>query len=350
MKLVPHPSGYIYAHPRGGTPISLKTKDMKEAIRTAKELKLDELEQAKKLGILSASVVQSLRGAQKVTVEGAVAQYIEAMRVDGNAPTTIDRTGITLRHWIRSEKVGGLLIGAIERRHIDPWVNPTNDIKYSSRSRNLAAVNQFFKYCSHQNWLLENPAQQVTVRRDKLSQAQLVNKVTEPFTDDEVRRIVAALEPGTFWHWATLVAYHTGLRMGDIGKLEWSNIRGDSIVVCTSKTRIEVAHKMHPDVKAALSKIDRNESRYLFPAVASLCQGKGQSTLSHQFTRLCMKLGIEDKHFHGMRHTFALKTKQEEKRKIFQEMLEQLSTHNTMVAMGHTSPATTRIYLSHGNK
>lgn len=350
MKLIPHPNGYIYAHPKNGSPISLKTKDMKEAIRTAKELNLDGLEQAKKLGLLSAAVVQTLRGAQKVTVEGAVAQYIDAMRVDGNAPTTIDRTGITLRHWIRSEKVGGMPIGSIERRHIDPWVNPNNDIKYSSRVRNLAAVNQFFKYCTHQNWLLANPALQVTVRRDKLSQAQLVNKVTEPFTDDEVRRIVAALEPGTFWHFATLVAYHTGLRMGDIGKLEWSNIRGDRIVVATSKTRIEVAHPMHADVKAALSKVEKGDSRYLFPAVAARCQGNGQSTLSHQFERLCTKLGIEGKHFHGMRHTFALRTKQEEKRKIFQEMLEQLSTHNTMVAMGHTSPATTRIYLSHGNK
>ena len=351
MKLKAHPNGFIYAHPSNGRPLSLKTKDMKVAQATAKALGLVDLEQAQKLRLLSASVVQKLRNEKNVTVDGAISQYAGSMEGDGYRNTSISRAESSLKHWSRTLKIGGLLIGAIERRHIDPWVNPNNNNKYASRVRNLATITAFFRYCTHSGWLLENPALGVSVRRDKLKQSQLIPRETLPFTEDEVRRIVAGLEPGTFWHLAVLVGFHTGLRMGDIAKLEWSNIRGDRIVVSTSKTLIEVEHPLHPDVKAALSKVERSSSPYVFQsAAAKALVPNGQSILSHQFERILAQLNIEGKSFVSLRHTFALRTKQEEKRKIFQEMLDQLSTHNTMVAMGHASPSTTRIYLSHGNK
>lgn len=352
MKLKAHSNGFIYAHFSNGNPVSLKTKDMKEAKQFAADLNLEAMEQAKKLGALTASVVQSLGSVKKISVDSAIEQYIEAMAVDGYRATSISRSRSTLRCWSRAMKVGNMQVATLERRHLDPWVNPLNATKYNSRLKNHAVLLAFFKYCTHQGLLIWNPALQIKVRREGLTQGQLVTKETQPFTEDEVKRIIASQEPGSFWHFATILAYHTGLRMGDIAKLEWTNIRGERIVVATSKTMIEVAHVMHPDVKAALSKVEKGSSNYLFPdkAATVLTATSAQSTMSHQFQRICARLGIEGKHFHGLRHTFALRKKQEEKRRIFQEMLDQLSTKGVMQQLGHTSPATTRIYLSHGNK
>lgn len=343
-------TGYYYAYPRGGKPISLKTRNEADAKRTVDELGLRDLERQSRLHGITASAIQLLRSGRKVSVSKAVDAFIESMPLNGYRNSSIYRASASLKQWMAQCKVGDMQVAMIDAKHIDRWVNPPNKpLKQGTRLRNLAIAVSFFRYCTHQGWLIENPAVQVTVRRDLLSQEQLIPKETLPFTDDEVRQIVASLEPGAFWRFATLCAYYTGLRMGDIAKLEWTNIKGDEIVISTGKTGAIVRHPLNPELREELGKIERSKSLpYLFPDAAAciLASPSGQATLSHQFKRICLRLGI-DKHFHGMRHTFALRKKAQEKQAMLVAMLEELATKNVMQSMGHTTAKATKNYLNH---
>lgn len=352
MRLKRHPSGYIYAYPVNKKPFSLRTKDMAEAERTAKELKLDEMEQAQRIGMLSASAVASLRGARKVSVESAIADYLRALEANTYSRSSVTSSRFLLVRWGNKMRVLNMQIGAIERRHIDPFINSKDDTMYATRVRNFSVIRAFFRHCMAKQWIIENPAAGIAVRREGLKQSQLVPRETLPFTDEEIGKIIAKFEPGTVMHFAITCSLHTGLRLSDILKLEWRNIVGDRIVVSTSKTMALVEHKMTPELREALSHINRDHPVYLFPREAAALNERtwGVSAMSHRFRRACMNLGIEGKHFHGLRHTYAVRKKQEEKKAIFMEMLEQLSNKAVQEGLGHKSPLTTKIYLDHGKQ
>lgn len=351
MKLVVHNNGYIYAHPRGGRPISLKTKSMAEAKEHAKRLRLDDIEQAARLGLSPASIVQRMSGQQSVATEVAVARYIKAMEIDGYSSSSIMRAEYSLRQWVRETHIEKTKVVDLRREHIDSWINADNDNKYASRVRNLAVIQAFNRFCLHNNLAFESIASRVVVRRDKLDQRKLLPKITIPLTDDEIKRVVASLPAGEFWRVATIIAYDTGLRMSDIASLEWSNIDvvNRKIKVATGKTGVIVEHGLTDAIAKELHHIEGPSSGYLFPAQAAMAitPGHGQSALSQQYRRILARLGIEGKHFHCLRHSHSLRKRKEEKRRIVAEIIAELSEQGVQQSLGHKSRATTKIYLNH---
>mgnify|MGYP002737821366 CR=1 FL=1 len=354
MKIKQGSNGYYQVFLKGQKhPISLRTKDKAQAEKVVEKMKLSELEAASRMRILTAGTVQRLLTDRKISVDDAVNSFIENMPADGYAKSSILRDSNALRMWVTRQKVGSMQISSIERRHIDAHVNAPDEAKYTSRLRRLAAIQSFFRYCLHSGWVFENPAALVSVRRDKLTQKQLIPKSVTPFTEEEVRHILANLEPGSFWHCATLLAWHCGLRMGDVCKLEHANLRGNVLRMVTGKAGTEVLHELPDEVLRSLAAIEGERHEiYVFPDQARMQieDPYGQSALSHQFSRLCKRLGMEGRHFHAMRHSYALRKKAQEKRAIFLEMLEQLSDKGVMEALGHKSLASTKIYLNHGSK
>jgi integrase len=353
MKIVLHENGYYYARLKGKkNPIGLRTKSLSEAKSRAKEMKLEEMESADRIGILSGAAMQIIRSGKRITVDNAIASYVDAMRVDGYAITSIMRDELRLKQWASDMKIGGLMVSAIERKHIDDHVNVVNDTKWTTRKRNLAAIQGFYRFCLHSGWTFENVAAQVSVRRDTLTQAQLLPKEISPFTEEEIRLILSNLEPGSFWHVAVLLGWYCGLRMGDICKLEHASIRGNMLRIVTGKAGTEVLHELPEEALRSLAAVVPEGGRhkiYVFPDRAEQTDAPyGKSALSHQFARLCERLGLEGRHFHALRHSFALRRKAQEKRKIFLEMLEQLSDKSVMDALGHKALASTKVYLNHG--
>lgn len=336
-------NGYIYAYGCAADPISLKTKSMAEAKVIARELGLEKIAQARKLGLLKFSVVQAMQPGKKVTVGLAIDEFLESLKLEDSGGTRV-RMSAVLRPWSKQQDIARTPISAIEGHHIDGWINGSSPLKYATRKRYLVVLTLFFKFCQNQSWTSGNPAATTTVKHGALTQAQLLPRITDPFTPEEVARILASLKVTDFWYFATQIAYYTGLRMGDIARLERSNLAWPWLTVHTGKTGVLVRHKLPPEMAATIAAITPNpRSYYLFAGMASL----QQSSLSGQFKTICDECGMKGKHFSALRHTHAMQKLATERRSIFDSIIEQLSIEGVAKSLGHKSTKTTQIYLSH---
>lgn len=101
-----------------------------------------------------------------------------------------------------------------------------------------------------------------------------------------------------------LVALHTGMRKGEILGLKWSQVdlRHGFILLGTTKNG---EHKEIP-INATLRQVFESiphgpESEYIFVNR----DGRPFKSVDQSFTVACRRVGIQDFHFHDLRHTFA---------------------------------------------
>lgn len=129
----------------------------------------------------------------------------------------------------------------------------------------------------------------------------------EAITEDEFHRIVARAEKLTkhqYWPVAIMVAWHTGLRLGDVATLrnDSLNIPDCSIKVVPRKTRRH--HRMVeipiPEDLMDLLKY-QNKGDYVFPGMAASYRKNRHYQLSSKFSTLARSIGIA-KGFHCFRH------------------------------------------------
>lgn len=356
LRLIKAPNGYWHAHVRGAKhPFSLKTKSKEEAEAIVKRDGLEELATAKRIGALTPQFQQHVAHGRKTTLRQAFDQYMEYMSTAGYAKLTMHHVRTHLTRWIERTELGPEPVTAINERHIDRWINSTKSTSsYHTRVRYLNDIRSFFGWAHSAGIITFNPSQNCVVRAELLPQSKRVQKERLPFSDEEVAKILTQVKPGEFWHTAVLLAYETGLRMRDCCLLEKTCIVGRLLTVATVKSTSNtiVSHRLSDACIDSLKRAPgygNDETRYVFPDVAEnlLADEKRSTTYSQQFRRLCIKAGVEGKSFHNMRHTFAVRKKREERRRIFDEMLNELALERTASALGHKSTTTTKIYTEH---
>ena len=117
--------------------------------------------------------------------------------------------------------------------------------------------------------------------------------------DEELTLLTQNAEPGL--RLAIIIAHNTGMRMGEISALTWSDIdmKGETIRIRGATTKTGEGREIPLDdvLKAELEKVPRSLYGRLFRVD---CR-----TWSPSFKRLCKKLGINDLRFHDLRHTAA---------------------------------------------
>ena len=145
------------------------------------------------------------------------------------------------------------------------------------------------------------------------------SSIREPFTDTEVRDLVAKSEGD--WKGLIILASTTGLRLGDAVGLKWADIDMDAgfISVDTQKTGERVELPIHNDFSKWLSDQTLGIGKAsVFPSLSKY-KINGKSGLSSKFRDLMGRVGIKEKSisstgdagrtrfskgFHGLRHTF----------------------------------------------
>ena len=138
------------------------------------------------------------------------------------------------------------------------------------------------------------------------------------FSANQVKALIGAAE-GDDWKGLILAGYYTGVRLGDLSNLQWSNIdEGAQIIEFRqAKTKKALTIPIHPELRDWLRSIhDRTE--FVFPSLAGQTSS-GRSGLSGQFSRIMAKAQIQgtvssrsgDKgrnrsslSFHSLRHSF----------------------------------------------
>lgn len=125
----------------------------------------------------------------------------------------------------------------------------------------------------------------------------------------------------------TFLALYTGMRIGEISALQWADIdfERDAILVRHTYQRLPLGHGKHK-TQLSLSKAKSTSSQRMIPLAKSVktkllnlkkrqtdnlfvFENKGlpiePRLLTYHFKKITREIGIEDIHFHQLRHTFA---------------------------------------------
>lgn len=161
----------------------------------------------------------------------------------------------------------------------------------------------------HQGIIDHNPAAGLQRLIDR------AKKRKSPFSIDEVRRLLD-VAPGE-WRGVILCGYSTGMRLGDVAGLKWSDIDFvDGIISFEQKkTGQATAVGLHPDFRGWLNAQSTKEG-HVFPSMIGRVSS-GKSGLSSQFAAIMRKAGVDsaviregkgkgrrvfEKSFHSFRH------------------------------------------------
>jgi site-specific recombinase XerD len=186
------------------------------------------------------------------------------------------------------------------------WRNKTN----WTWIKEIEILRQFFNFCIDREWTRKNPAR--ALKRPRLLEANDV----EPFTSDEIVRVIAACDHIGRARYERLRARamvllmrYAGLRVSDVVSLSRDHIKGAHLEKRAVKNRRMIRVELHPDVLKALEvlphpKAASRDCRLFFSSetasLRSLVKG-AQRTLAAVFDRA----KVDRAHPHRFRHTLA---------------------------------------------
>ncbi|MDQ5979490.1 MAG: hypothetical protein QG602_2464 [Verrucomicrobiota bacterium] len=287
---------------------ALRTRSDDEARELVKSAKLEEIALASRADALTRDVWTRLLAGRNLRVRDAIESYESHRHVVGQAPETVRHDGEIIDRFVHHAGLNLSPLAALEARHVAAFVNQTGPQKISTRELWLAVLNGWLSYLADQRWIVRNPALDVAVRLEGLTQQQLVTTPRAPFTDAEVRALLAVVPRSDFWHGAILFGYHYGLRLGAVATIEEGNIVANRLRLYTRKGRRIVDEPLADEIWAWLQEWrtarPSSDLPHLFPVQAAI-QESGSSLLSVQFGRLLARHGIENRSFHGLRKTAA---------------------------------------------
>jgi integrase len=351
MTLTKNERGYYEVRVKGADgkikSFSTHKKNKDEARQVIKASKIAELEEAAKMGLLSANVISVLLAGKRMSIEEAIEPWEESMRRNYLSPMSIANTSTWVKSFAQSQGLLRVPLHSLKPEDIDRWVNhPDGMQKASTRGIMLSALRSFFRFCSDSGWIVGNPANLVSVNMDQLLHGQKEATPKLEFSEEEIDQLLRLTRAGaekesSFWHAAIAIGYCTGLRLGDICTLEWASVTQDfELVVWTKKRdkRVKPFTLAPNRLQEALKGVDRGETPYLFPEQRQIVLTPSRrAQLSSYFARLCSFSGILGKSFHSFRHYYV--------RELARQgtPIQDISTY-----VGHSQPGTTEGYLGQG--
>ena len=120
--------------------------------------------------------------------------------------------------------------------------------------------------------------------------------------EEEIESLLSSCSP----HLAPIVelALHTGMRKGELLGLKWEQIRGGFIYL--KETKSGKSRQIPLDERAAeVLKALHIKNKWKSPYVCLGPDGERLGDVKKGFNAACRRAGIEDFHFHDLRHTFA---------------------------------------------
>jgi integrase/recombinase XerD len=203
-------------------------------------------------------------------------------------------------------------------------------------SKTLERLRSFLGFALERKWISENPAR-------KLKAPKIQDRPTLPYTQDEMVRILAALDVYAQSAGArnaqrlrafVLLLRYSGMRIGDVTTLRVDRVIENKLLVYTAKTGTPV-HCILPDfVVRALAASPRSSSGYYFQtgqASAHTATGKWQFRLRRLFDLAKIPTG----HAHRFRDTFAVEL-----------LLAGVPIERVSVLLGHKSVRITEKHYS----
>jgi integrase len=225
-------------------------------------------------------------------------------------------------------QISPLLIEKYKKERRESELEKGRTRKPSTINRELQILSKIFSLAIKYGVTDKNPCAEVSLLPEN-------NKRVRYLLDDEEHRLLSVLT-GPRGHLLPLVilAIGTGMRRGDLFNLTWEKIdfqRG-LIYVPNSKTGRDYAVPMNEDVRNTLRQIRstvRGDGHVFFNPDTV----KPYKDIKKAFSTACKLAGIQNLHWHDLRHTFGTR-------------LAEAGCSEATIAdlMGHTDPQTTRRY------
>jgi len=205
----------------------------------------------------------------------------------------------------------GLTVQSITRSNIAEWMAHAQSSQSNGTIMSrLAILRSFLAWAEDQGLRVGNPVEIKKLPRLKSPPAD-----RQPFTEDEFRRLLQAAEGHPFWAPAIQIGWFSGLRMGDVAGLLWAEVDLQAGIITrramkTSQTHAPKVVPIDPELRFVLIRLyngpEREGSLFVLPAMQSLYQ-QARTQLCEGFKRLSGRAGVQNGHFHRLRHSFVSK-------------------------------------------
>jgi integrase len=257
-----------------------------------------------------------------MTILECIEEWKEWRYISGSAENSIYSQGKYIEKFNDHLPAHKRRIERVTPELIHAYVNQDDGKSVNTKEFARASVKALFAYAVGKGYCPTNPADIVKVNKRRLKHGQRERKEREPFTEEEFALIV---NRAPFFHKiSSAISWYTGLRLGDICRLEWASIgtcwqaslagcrgRKEHIVVWTDKRDKRVSLPLDHIACGLgalipyLDQIPKEDDEFCFPEQKAIIEDpKARARISASFGRLLKDCGIEGKSFHCLRHSF----------------------------------------------
>lgn len=232
-----------------------------------------------------------------VTFHEFCKQYVQWARANKKA-STISKD-ISIMRFLDKEFEGKCL-HEITAWQIEKYkVKRMERLKPASVNRDLALIKHLFSKAVEWKKIKENPVKIVKRLKGETKRLRYL-------MPDEIQVLLLNCESllrGIIKPLVT-VALHTGARKGELQNLKWSEVNFDLGIITLLDTKNGERRDipMNETVRTTLEALGR-KSEFVFPCTNG--NGLNHARIHIAFHEALTKSGIEDFHFHDLRHTFA---------------------------------------------
>jgi len=201
-------------------------------------------------------------------------------------------------------------IKEIRPSDIKKWLYSIDDVGAKSKRHYLGVLSGIFQEALYDEFIDRNP-----VRLVKLPKYEKPS--IDPFTADEVLRIMNSCEDNNFKYYVA-IAFYTGMRSGEIIGLKKLDIDFDNRIINVTRSRNQYGETT-PKTKYSIREIpiidllypylieiyNQNDHEYLFVTQYNKPYIDTQVFHNHYWPPLLEKLNIPHRRLYNTRHTFA---------------------------------------------
>ncbi len=288
--------------------------------------------------------MQHSNGARSTTLKGLVDLYTLRCRVEGKSPRTVRAYSETLGRFRRIAREEGSPkdVSAIEPAHLYAYLGRYSAHSLETRHRYFREVRCFFNWLVAADYLAESPFR-------SLRNVRLPQRIVQPFSPEEVARLLACCNSGTpagVRDRAILFTLlDTGVRCSELVQLDLADLdlEGGRLRVLHGKGNKQRVVPFASRCREALVRyvalrgdapgplfLATTGHRRLLPGVALRNNG-----LKQMLRRRGREAGLPKVHAHRFRHTFATWAIEHDARELDVQYL-----------LGHSSPDMVRRYAS----
>ncbi len=188
----------------------------------------------------------------------------------------------------------------IDRKAVNAWFDRYSRSAPAGANRTLDVLRQIFHHAMACGHITTNPTRGIHRNRRP--------KPTRFLSRAEVERLHAALDAhrgrGSGRQQAEIIRLllWTGCRKGEIVRLRWSEVDGDSLRLNDTKTGPRTV-VLNAPARAVLARQPRTRSPYVFPSLTD--PSTSRSDELSLWRKVRREAGIADARLHDLRHTFA---------------------------------------------